>query len=155
MKATSQAKRETYLNQIQNGNIKSKTVKVLYVIRVAGERMNLTTDVLRERLKMPHQTITAILSNLLDLGMIKIDQENNVKVGSSTYSSYKYVESEEQQILYAELRQKEKFYQWARRGLEEFEQFLPDAVVDALKNESGLFKEMEQDISLITIFDNE
>jgi predicted transcriptional regulator len=123
-KTTSQAKRETFIEQLESGAIKTKTARVLSHIRSwrYSEQL-LTTEDLRNHLHYSHQTLTAILSNLLDLGMIKIT--GTVRTPGGTFSSYEYVINKEEQIKLERERKAEKYEQWLKRGLEDFNDLMP------------------------------
>lgn len=120
MKSTlSIAKRETYLENLKTGNIKSKTMRILYMIQ---QRPFTNTDEVRSLLSISHQTATAILSNLLDLGIIKIAGET--KINDNTYSRYLFVSEYQEQYNLSKQRKKEKFALWIKQGLNSYADLL-------------------------------
>jgi len=121
-KMTSAAKRETYVNNVNNGNINSKTMKVLHFIKSYELSEICNTYDMRQLLGMPHQTLTAIISNLLDLGIIKIAGET--KHFKNTYSYYRYVSDSLEQKNNADKRRKEKFVYWLKQGLTEYSELM-------------------------------
>jgi DNA-binding transcriptional ArsR family regulator len=127
----SQAKRETYLHQIESGKIRSKTVRVLYHLQKMEAHPGLvTTDIMRDVLGYSHQTLTAILSSLQDAGLIKII--GTVRSDRGVYSSWKYVSDVDERERLAELRHQEKYNLWLKRGVEEFHDLLPHHVLNSL-----------------------
>jgi hypothetical protein len=128
---SSQAKRETYTQQLESGAIRTKTVKVLYHLQRLETHPGLvTTDILRETLGYSHQTLTAILSQLQDLGMIKVI--GTVRSQKGSYSSWKYVSDREEQKILERERKREKYDQWVKRGLDEFDELLSFEIRRAL-----------------------
>ena len=113
---------QTWLRQIELGNIKTNHTKVLSYIK----RCVMATNIheMRLHLGMPHQTLTATLSVLMDYGLIKSVGEG-VVIKGNTYSELKFVyDEEERKILEAE-RKLEKFRQWIVKGIEDYTPLLP------------------------------
>ena len=123
MKKTSEAKRITYMKQIESGNLNTKTLTVLNTIKKYGDNFRCDTHSLREELKMPHQSLTAIISNLLDIGIIRIS--NLVKINGQVYSQYKYVGDFEQQKELEKQRKIEKYGYWLKQGINEYLDLMP------------------------------
>lgn len=109
-KVVSSAKRETYMENLKMGIIKTNAIKVLNFIK---DNPNCNTDKIRLGLSMAHQTATSVISNLLDLGIIKITGETKIK--NSFFSSYVLVENYIEQDDLAKRRKKEKFNAWMKK----------------------------------------
>lgn len=133
---------QTWINNVTNGRINSKTEKILSFIYqrtmyfgTAQDLFNrqpgmIATDDLRERLGYSHQTLTAILSNLQDEGVIKVAGEK--QKGSEVYSYWTF-ETDPAQILENKNdREREKFNAWLKRS-EEFERFMSDDLKNAVR----------------------
>ena len=126
IKAISKAKRESYIRLINSGELKTKTIKVLaYIKKWQKCKYNdeaytsiCSTYALRNDLNMPHQTITGIISNLLDIGIIKIVAEE--KVGKNVYSIYEYVEDVNEQIVLENIRRITKYAYYVKQGIREY-----------------------------------
>jgi transcription initiation factor IIE alpha subunit len=128
MKATSQAKRETYVKQVESGNLNSQTIRVLHYVRY---NPLCDTDELRTKLEMAHQSVTAVISNLLDLGLITIVGE--ISKRSQVYSVYRYVNEPHFQKQCATERKKEKFKTWIRQGKDTYGDLLSEELQNALQ----------------------
>lgn len=138
------AKVKTWIRNVENGMIKSTTDRVLFnIYRATKQRTEFTdlfnsvdsgsvsTDELRVLLDLKHQTLTAILSQLQDEGVIKVVGEH--ERGDSVYSKWAYVNENYEREALAEERRREKFTQWMDRGLNEFWDLLPLSVKINLK----------------------
>jgi transcription initiation factor IIE alpha subunit len=91
---------QTWLNNVKNGRINSKTERILSFIyqRTINDGVsmdlfcrqpgNISTDEMREKIGYTHQTLTAILSNLQDEGVIKVVGEKHK--GSEVYSLWTF-----------------------------------------------------------------
>ena len=130
MKMTSNAKRTTYIDNIASGKITTNTLMVLHYIKNNCNVTICDTHEIRAILKMPHQSVTAVISNLMDLGMIKITGE--VKRGNQTYSAYAYVSDrmEQQDLEYQ--RKAEKYHLWLKQGMKEYTELMTDEMVKEL-----------------------
>jgi len=122
-KTLSNAKRETYLANLKNGNIRSKTMRILYLIK---QRPYTNTDEVRTLLSISHQTATSVLSNLLDIGVIKIVGET--KINDNTYSRYLFVPEYQEQVNLSKERNKEKYALWIKQGLNNYADLLPGSL---------------------------
>ena len=108
---------KNWINQLENGNIKTNTTKILYAICKHTYRGKGYTNVdeLRTELNLPHQTLTAILSMVQDEGMIVMFGE--VEINKSKYQKISYAKpSERESLIYN--RRIDKFNQWLKRGVE-------------------------------------
>ena len=115
----SQAKRETYLANLKNGNINSKTMRILHFIK---QKPFVNTDEIRNILEISHQSATAIISVLLDVGVIKIVGES--KINDNTYSKYLFVSEYQEQYNLSEMRIKEKYSIWLQQGISKFRELI-------------------------------
>ena len=131
----SQAKRETYLANLKNGNINSKTMRILYFIK---QRPFVNTDEIRNLLEISHQSATAIISVLLDIGVIKIVGET--KINDNSYSKYRFVTDYQEQYNLSEMRIKEKYSIWLQQGISKFRELITTDLYNELleiKNEKN------------------
>ena len=83
---------KNWLEQLNNGEIKSKTTRIIYEIhKHTFKGKGLTTiDELRKDLSMAHQTLTAIVSNLQDEGLIATYGEIQNESGGFFYQKIRY-----------------------------------------------------------------
>ena len=119
---------KTWLKNIDSGKIKNNTESILMNIKCFPEELPATIFHLREMGGWPHQTVTAIVSNLMDEGLIKSIVE--IEINGSFYSKLKYVHNEEERIKLIQRRKDEKLRLWIRRGLNEFN--IPPSLKDYL-----------------------
>ena len=109
----------------------TKTEQVLKQIK-EGPKHGTTIYHLRKALDMPHQTITARLCELLDLGLV-------VEVGERTendtsFTVYRFVEDQEDQEFFSRLRQSQKFKKWLKQG-EKFRDLMSYELIKELQHE--------------------
>jgi hypothetical protein len=98
---------KTWLNQIESGMITSNTTKILnYIMNHDG----CTILHMREDLLCSHQTLTAIVSSLMDEGLVKAIGE--IEVDSSHYSKMFYVSDSIERIGNINKRKEEKFHRF-------------------------------------------
>lgn len=123
---------KTWIKNLQNGNIKSKTVKVLKAIHSSTKSGNYT-DIyqLRTLLDMSHQTLTAILSQIQDEGMI--DMFGSVQHGNNYYSKIRYARPEERVKLIC-IREQEKFTTWLKK-FQEYKHLSSTELIDAIEKQ--------------------
>ncbi|CAB4146903.1 hypothetical protein UFOVP518_3 [uncultured Caudovirales phage] len=112
------AKIKTWINQIDTGNIKSNTARVLRYIK-----NNQFTDITSIRKHISHQTATSILSELMDSGIVKVVGDRNVN--DSFYSVLKYVDDPAEQVQVSHARKMNKYKAWVERGMNDF-----DGIID-------------------------
>jgi hypothetical protein len=134
-KVISSAKRETYMENLKMGVIKTKTMEILNFIK---DNPNCNTDNIRVGLSIPHQTATAIISNLLDIALIKIVGDTKVK--NSTYSNYLYVEDFREQDRLEKARHLAKFEKWMEQGLSNYKEQMTNTFLTYLISENDYFK---------------
>jgi transcription initiation factor IIE alpha subunit len=95
----------------------------------------ISTDELRNTLRMSHQTLTSRLSDLQDEGLIKCVSQT--VVNGMDYSVYMYINNlqyRKQLILY---RKREKYLRWLKNAETYFEFMTPQAVI-AISTEQEL-----------------
>lgn len=134
-KVISSAKRETYMENLKMGVIKTKTMEVLNFIK---DNPNCNTDNIRSGLNMPHQTATAIISNLLDIALIKIVGDTKIK--NSTYSNYLFVEDYREQDRLEKARHLAKFKLWMEQGLSNYKEDMSSQFLMYLISEHDYFQ---------------
>ena len=125
---------KNWLKQLNNGEIKSKTTRIIYEIHkhtFKGKGFT-TIDELRKDLSMAHQTLTAIVSNIQDEGLIATYGEIQNESGG-IFQQIRYARHEEREDLIQE-RRREKLSQWIKRGREEFNDLLPYSMIQELNN---------------------
>ena len=98
------AKVKTWLNQIESGMIASNTTRILnYIMHHSGH----TIWDMRSNLNISHQTLTGIISNLMDEGLVKAS--GDVEVDNSHYSRLFFVDDESERKHLIDIRRNEKF----------------------------------------------
>ena len=70
---------------------------------------------MRNSLNLPHQTCSAILSTMMDYGLVKGVGER--QKNGLHYSQLMFVENEQERDILAFRREQEKFIQWVHRGI--------------------------------------
>ena len=129
-KQTSKAKIETYMANIQSGNIRSKSMRILDFIR---RNPFCDTDVIRRFLDIPHQTTTSAISNFMDIGVVKI--VGKVTIKKNTYSKYMIVTDYIEQTKVAQQRLEEKYQLWLKQGNKNYHLVISDELKAAISNE--------------------
>ena len=99
----SKKSRETFFRQVKDGSYASKQKEVYEHIWEWGP---LSLEALREGTGMAHQTLTSRLSNLMDLGIVEQDIDDNF------FTAFERDWEEN-----AKKRHEEKFLKWRDRGL--------------------------------------
>lgn len=88
---------------VRSGERDTKARRVY--MHLSGRRM--TTQELRDELKMPHQTLAARVSELMDLGIVKQDDDGRF-----------YHAQPNEYEFNAMLREQERYLKWSRLGHE-------------------------------------
>jgi len=129
---------QTWIRNVENGNIKNKTERILGAIYSATKKTipgeldlfnsnlyfkTISTYELRNDLDISHQTLTGILSVLQDEGLIKVVGE--CSVNNSVYSTWQYVFFDHERNELKEARMYEKYEAWIKRGIEDFAELMP------------------------------
>jgi predicted transcriptional regulator len=104
---------------MESGELLTNTIRVLNHIK-----NNSHTDIfeMRNKLELPHQTLTSRISNLMDEGLIDISGKRNHK--DLEYSTFFYVVGAENQKAAKEKRLKEKYILWLEKGYKEYIPFM-------------------------------
>lgn len=127
------AKVQTWLNNVANGNIKTKTEKILKCIIDHSNYGGIDTSEMRDKLGISHQTLTAILSNLSDEGVILVVAMKHQDKTGNVYSVYKFVEDEDTRNLLKQYRIREKIITWLNKGIEEYGPICSSQFYDTLQ----------------------
>ena len=98
---------KTWLNQIESGMISSNTTRILHYIMMND---GITILHMREDLLCSHQTLTAIISNLMDEGLVKSIGE--IEVDGSHYTKLCYISNDVDRINQIDKRKEEKFHRF-------------------------------------------
>ena len=120
-----QPKIKNLLNQIATGKIRTNEAKILNFI-IEWDGSNLVT--MRDRLNMPHQTLTSRLSCLEDLGVIY--KSGTINKGS--HSQWMFEPDEIKQEQNAIDREKRMFDAWKKQGILKYDRFMNDEMITFL-----------------------
>ena len=123
-----QPKIKNWLKLIESGELKSKSVRLLHFI-ITNPHTDL--DSIRNSLNLPHQTCSAILSTMMDYGLVKGVGER--QKNGLHYSQLMFVNNEQERDILAYRREQEKFIQWVYRGIEDYEKHLPPYLLQELR----------------------
>lgn len=125
------AKVKTWLAQLESGAIKSKTVTVLDYIKKNSENFRFVTLVdMRQELRISHQSLTGIISNMCDEGLIYGGFE--IEHNGSYYTQFRFIFDEENRARIRQERLREKFTHWLNR-VDEFEELIPSYLIQQLR----------------------
>lgn len=133
------SKVETWLKNLENGNIVNKTMIVLNYIK---SHPNTDINEIRTVCDMAHQTVTACLSNIMDEGVVKIVGQR--EVNNSVYSKLLFVLNHQERIQIRRARAEEKMTKWMRQGLSKHAPYLPESI--KMELERTLFPEKDHHI---------
>jgi len=123
------AKTQNWLTLLQSGTFKTKTVRVLDFI---SKNNHTDIDAIRRQTGEAHQTITSILSGLMDAGLVK--EVGQRKKDNIVFSVLNFVQSEEEREQLAMERNKYKYEQWIKRGLSDYRYYLsPKMLIELMK----------------------
>jgi len=104
-----------YIENLNSGFIKSKTLKVLNYVK---QNPKCTIYQMRMRMAISHQTLTSAISNLMDVGLIEINGQTKLGIPEKHYSTFIF-QSDESKILYnINKREFEKIKLWIAKGLD-------------------------------------
>ena len=101
-----------YLTNIESGFIKSRAVLILKHI---AESRGITLWELRKTTSISHQTLTSAISNLMNLGIVKII--GKTEIDNKNYSNFEFVKDANEIKENAEKRKNEKLLSWIKVGL--------------------------------------
>lgn len=125
------AKVKTWLAQLESGAIKSKTVTVLDYIKKNSDNFRYVTLIdMRQELRISHQSLTCIISNLCDEGLIYGGFE--IEHNGSHYTQFRFIADEENRTRIRQERLSEKFTHWLNR-VDEFEELIPSYIIQQLR----------------------
>jgi predicted transcriptional regulator len=99
-----------YIKQIQSGELKTKKLRVIKSLQESPK----TIEHFRNKEGMSHQSVTAVLSNLCDEGLVRMSSSADDK-----FSLFSLVDSEESQMILAKQRFIEKRELFIARGMKE------------------------------------
>lgn len=129
----SNASVKTWIQQMESGELKSKTIKILKYIK---DNQFTDIDLIRQELSISHQSVTAIVSNLMDEGMVDFVGER--QRDGTTYSVLKYIDSQFQQAILKERRIKEKYRLWLEKGLADYRHLMSTPLIMSLTMEQSI-----------------
>jgi predicted transcriptional regulator len=119
LETKSKAKVKSLVEQIESGNLSNNLTRILNFVK-----MNNPTDLHEIRIKtnIAHQTVSSVISKLMDLGLIYFQDE--IKKENTCYSKIYYSKDEEEVAEIIKKREKEKFIKWIKSGLNDFSEKL-------------------------------
>lgn len=130
----SDASVKNWLRLMGTGELENKAVRILdYVKAHPGTDI----DTMRVELDMAHQTITALISNLMDAGLIKFIGERR-KSNDNVYSILFFVESQFERDQLKQKRLKEKFNLWIDKGLSDYTSLMSSQLIMSLTTEKSI-----------------
>jgi transcription initiation factor IIE alpha subunit len=130
----SDASVKNWLKLMGTGEMEIKSVRVLdYVQAHPGTDI----DTMRIELDMPHQTVTALVSVLMDAGLIKFRGERK-KTNEISYSILYFVDSPFERDQLKTKRLQEKFSLWIAKGLADYTPLMSSQMIMALTMENTL-----------------
>lgn len=120
---------EALLNQINSGKMESDAARILNHIKNYPFS---TCSEMERKLNMLHQTLSARLTDLLDLGII--EERGNRKTSRSKETYFKFQPDPAKQKRNAAQRKAEKFQKWIKKGLGQFGEIINPEVKQSLIN---------------------
>lgn len=130
----SDASVKNWLRLMGTGELENKSVRILDYIKA---HPGTDIDTMRVQLDMPHQTITALISNLMDAGLIKFIGERR-KSNDNVYSILFFVESQFERDQLKQKRLKEKFNLWIDKGLSDYTSLMSSQLIMSLTTEKSI-----------------
>lgn len=107
------------LNQIKNGKLNTDKARVLHHIK---NHPYSTLSEIERKLNMIHQTASARVSDLLDMGLIQ--ETGTKKTARSQETYFRFQPNFQKQNTNATKRKEEKYKRWVKTGLTQFEEFI-------------------------------
>lgn len=120
---------EALLNQINSGKMECDAARVLNHIKNYPYS---TSSEIERKLNMLHQTTSARLTNLLDIGII--EERGNRKTSRSKETYFKFQPDPAKQKRNAAKRKAEKFQKWIKKGIGQFGEIIQPEVKQSLIN---------------------
>ena len=108
-----------WVSLMESGKLLTNTVLVLDYIK---NHKNTDIFEMRTELKLPHQTLTSRISDLMDEGLVAIS--GKMKHKDLEYSTFFYVVGYKNQKEAKEKRLKEKYILWLEKGYKEYLRFM-------------------------------
>ena len=107
------------LDQISSGKLQTDMARILHHIKTYPYT---TLTELERKLNMKHQTASARVSDLLDLGLI---EEQGTKKSHHSFQTYfKFQPNISKQEYNARKRKRTKYQHWLKKGLSQFEELI-------------------------------
>jgi hypothetical protein len=118
-----ESKVETWIRNLESGNIVNKTMIVLNYIK-----KHPYTDIneIRTVCDLPHQTVTACLSNIMDEGVVKMVGQR--ECNNNVYSTLLFIQNHPERMKLRSARAEEKMVKWMRQGLNKHSAYLPEEI---------------------------
>lgn len=107
------------INQVNSGQLTSDLSRILHHIKLHPYT---TLPEVKRKLSISHQTASARISDLLDLGVI--EEKGSKKTAKSSHTYFKYQPDISIQIINSKKRKKEKYNYWVKKGLIQFKEFM-------------------------------
>ncbi len=107
------------LQQISSGKLKTDMARVLNHIKAYPYS---TLPEIERKMNLKHETASARVSDLLDMGLIEEQGVKKTAIGHYTY--FKFQPNIQAQNKNAHLRKKAKYDNWLKKGITQFEEFL-------------------------------
>jgi predicted transcriptional regulator len=105
------AKMHAFQDQLNSGKVLHNSMRVYKSLLENPQ----TIHSMRTKLSMAHQSLTATLSNLEDMGMVYKD--STVKVDGKSFTVYKAETDFKNALKRAEAMEQHKLNEWIRRGI--------------------------------------
>lgn len=122
---------QALLKQIHSGKRMSDNARILdYVMK----HPYCTTSDVEIKLNMLHQTASARISDLLDMGVI--EERGKKETAKSSFTYLKYQSSALKQIINAKKRKQDKYKNWLNKGMTQFSEFINPNLKAELQHES-------------------
>lgn len=125
------AKQKTWIEQLQSGKYETRLIRVLNYIKQKSlaSQYAVDTDIrsIGKNLNVVHQSLTATLSNLQDVGLIKVIGQ--IECDGSHLSVFCFVQNEDERNCLMWERYNEKFNNWLKQGVTLFREQLPSKLL--------------------------
>jgi hypothetical protein len=120
-----------WLRLIEQGKVKGNTLRIINFIHSQSFRGTTVYD-MRVCLGMAHQTLTGCLSNIMDEGLVKID--GIVDREGNSYSVLFIELNPSEMLRLKKNRHNAKFNDWVERGIKDFSDEIPPALIRQLRD---------------------
>lgn len=121
---------ETFLEQIRRRNIKTNKTTIYRTIK---KFKGCTKDDLIVRLKMPHQTVTARISDLMDLGLVEVSATKQI-IGNEGffYVSQFKIQEEPLNIKKNQYNRRLMRFKRLKKQLNQFTDIIPEDLLESI-----------------------